>query len=412
MSKAITNPAVPDAPEEGSAPGPTETVTVGDTRVTLLGTAHVSRSSAEEVAAYLATGNFDTVAVELCPSRYRSLTQPDAWGETDLFRVIRDGRAGTLAAHLAVSAYQQRLAEQLGVDPGAEMRTAIEAADERGLPLWLIDREVGVTLKRLLWGVPWLQRLALMGGLLTGFMSREKVTEDDIERLKEGDMLESTFGEFAKHSPRLFEHLVGERDRYMAARLRQEARGGHPRHVLAVVGAGHLAGMAEQLRRDDAPDPDATVAELDQMPPRRRWLRAIPWVVVAAVAVGFVLGFQRSPELGFRLMGEWVVINGALSALGAAIAGAHVLTVLGAFVAAPITSLNPTVGAGMVVAAIETGLRRPRVTDFDNLRSDVTRIKGWWRNRVARILLVFIMSTIGSAAGTYIAGFRIIEQLL
>jgi pheromone shutdown-related protein TraB len=227
-------------------------------------------------------------------------------------------------------------------------------------------------------------------------------------------MLESTFGEFAEHSPKLYEHLVGERDRYMAARLRQEVGGGEARNVLAVVGAGHLAGMAEELRREEAEaaDPAETVADLDRMPPKKRWLRAIPWLVVAAVAAGFVLGFQRSPELGFRLMGEWVIINGALSSLGAALAGAHILTVLGAFVAAPITSLNPTVGAGMVVAAIETGLRRPRVTDFDNLRSDVTRLKGWWHNRVARILLVFLLSTIGSAAGTYIAGFRIIEQLL
>lgn len=415
MSKAISNKDVSeasDAPAQGSPAGPTETVTIGGTRVTLLGTAHVSRSSAEEVAELLASGDYDAVAVELCPSRYRTLTQPDSWGETDLFRIIREGRAGTLAAHLAVSAYQQRLAEQLGVDPGAEMRTAIDAAESDNIPLWLIDRDVGTTLKRLLWGVPWTQRLALMGGLLTGFLSREKVTEDDIERLKEGDVLESTFGEFAQHSPRLYNHLVGERDRYMAARLRQQVEAGGAENVLAVVGAGHLSGMVAELNRSDAPDPATTVDELSQMPPRRRWLRAIPWVVVAAVAVAFVLGFRQSTEMGFRLMAEWVVINGTLSALGAAIAGAHVLTVAGAFIAAPITSLNPTVGAGMVVAAIETGLRRPRVTDFDSLRSDVTHLKGWWRNRVARILLVFIMSTLGSAIGTYLAGFRIIEQLV
>ncbi|MFB6261839.1 MAG: conjugal transfer protein TraB, partial [Thiohalorhabdaceae bacterium] len=175
---------------------------------------------------------------------------------------------------------------------------------------------------------------------------------------------------------------------------------------------GQLAGMVDELGRSDARDPATTVDELNQMPHRRRWLKAIPWLVVAAVAVAFVFGFRQSTEMGFRLMGEWVVINGTLSALGAAIAGAHVLTVAGAFVAAPITSLNPTVGAGMVVAAIETGLRRPRVADFDSLRSDITHLKGWWRNRVARILLVFIMSTLGSAIGTYLAGFRIIGQLI
>lgn len=403
-------------PEEASAeegrPGPSRTLRLGETRITVLGTAHISRGSAEEVAAHIASGDYDAVAVELCPSRYQTLTRPDSWGEMDLFRIIREGRAGTLASHLALSAYQQRLAEQLGVQPGAEMLAAIHAAGERGIPLWLVDREVGITLKRLLRGIPWLQRLALVGGLLTGFLSRDRVEEEDIERLKEGDILESTFGEFAEHSPSLYEHLITERDRYMAARLRQEVERNAPAHILAVVGAGHLAGVTERLEREGEPDPAAVLAELDRVPPRRRWTRAIPWAVVAAVAVGFVVGFQRSPELGLRLVTDWVVINGALSAAGAALAGGHILTIVGAFLAAPITSLNPTVGAGMVVAGIEAGLRRPRVIDFDTLRSDVARLKGWWQNRVARILLVFVLSTLGSAIGTYVAGIRIIGHLV
>ncbi|SCX97474.1 TraB/GumN family protein [Thiohalorhabdus denitrificans] len=392
--------------------GPTRTIQLGETRITLLGTAHVSRASAEEVTEQIRSGRYDAVAVELCPSRYRTLTQPEAWGEMDLFRVIREGRAGMLASHLALTAYQQRLADQLGVDPGAEMRSAIDAAEEADLPLWCVDREVGTTLKRLLWGVPWTQRLSLMGGLLTSFLSRDRVTEEEIERLKEGDWLESTFGEFAERSPLLYEHLVQERDRYMVGRLRQELEGDGPRHVLVVIGAGHLAGMAERLEHPPETEPAAELAELDRLPPKKRWLRAIPWVVVAAVVVGFVIGFQRSPELGLQMVGEWVLINGGLSALGAALAGAHILTILGAFLAAPLTSLNPTVGAGMVVAAIEAGLRRPRVADFTTLRNQVTHLQGWWKNRVARILLVFVLSTLGSAVGTYLAGFRIIGKLV
>ncbi|HKJ87219.1 MAG TPA: TraB/GumN family protein [Gammaproteobacteria bacterium] len=404
----------PSGQEADPAPteGPTRTIQVGDTRVTLLGTAHVSRASAEEVTGQITSGRYDAVAVELCASRYRTLTQPDAWGEMDLFRVIRDGRAGMLAAHLALTAYQQRLADQLGVDPGGEMRAAINAAGDADLPLWCIDREVGITLKRLLWGVPWAQRLALIGGLMTSFLSREKVTEDEIERLKEGDWLESTFGEFAEHSPVLFDHLVRERDRYMVARLRQEIGAEAPRNILVVIGAGHLAGMAERLEGPDDGEPDAAIAELDRLPPKKRWLRVLPWAVVLAVVAGFIIGFQRSPELGLQLVSEWVFINGGLSALGAALGGAHVLAIVGAFVAAPLTSLNPTVGAGMVVAAIETGLRRPRVSDFTTLRSEVTRLRGWWHNRVARILLVFVLSTLGSAVGTYLAGFRILGKLV
>ncbi|MFA9460364.1 TraB/GumN family protein [Thiohalorhabdus methylotrophus] len=407
--------ATQSSPQEAAAiptEGPTRTIQLGEARITLLGTAHVSKASAQEVTDQVQSGHYDAVAVELCPSRYRTLTQPDAWGEMDLFRVIREGRAGMLASHLALTAYQQRLADQLGVSPGAEMRSAIKAAEGADLPLWCVDREVGITLKRLLWGVPWIQRMTLIGGLMTSFLSRDKVTEEEIERLKEGDWLESTFGEFAEHSPVLYDHLVRERDRYMVARLRQEIGEAGPRHVLVVIGAGHLNGMAQRLEGPAEHDPAAEIAELDRLPPRKRWLRAIPWAVVAAVVAGFIIGFQRSPELGLRLVSEWVVINGGLSALGAALGGAHILTILGAFLAAPITSLNPTVGAGMVVAAIETGLRRPRVADFTSLRTEVTRLRGWWHNRVARILLVFVLSTLGSAAGTYLAGFRILGQLV
>lgn len=398
-------------PEDGEALPPLETAVSGGVRFHLLGTAHISRASAEEVRRRIAEGAFDAVAVELCPARYQALIQPDAWADMDLFRVIREGRAGLMAGQLALSAYQQRLADQVGVRPGAEMQAAVGAAGERELPLWCVDRDMGTTLKRLLWGVPWRQRLALIGGLLGSFLSREEISEEEIERLKEGDLLESTFAELSERSPALYEHLVSERDRYMAARLRQETASGREADVLVVVGAGHVAGLHEQLERAGAPDPAAERTELDRHPPRNRWLRAIPWAVVAIVAVGFVLGFRQSPTLGWTLLSEWVLINGALSALGAALALAHPLTVIGAFIAAPLTSLNPTVGAGMVTAALEAGLRRPRMGDFQSLREAITRLSGWWRNRVARVLLVFVLSSLGSAIGTYVAGFRIVQHL-
>jgi pheromone shutdown-related protein TraB len=404
----------PDATDSSEAPSlpPLTTAPSGSTRFHLLGTAHISQASAEEVSRRIAEGAFDAVAVELCPARYQALTQPDAWADMDLFRVIREGRAGLMAGQLALSAYQQRLAEQVGVRPGAEMKAAVDAAEGRDLPLWCVDRDMGTTLKRLLRGVPWRQRLMLVSGLLGSFLSREEVSEAEIERLKEGDILESTFAELSERSPALYEHLVTERDRYMAARLRQEAEGQGFGDVLVVVGAGHVAGLKDQLERTDPPDPAAERAELDRHPPRNRWLRAIPWAVVTIVAVGFVIGFQQSPATGWQMLGDWVVINGALSALGAALALAHPLTVVGAFVAAPLTSLNPTVGAGMVTAALEAGLRRPRMGDFSHLREAITRLSGWWRNRVARVLLVFVLSSLGSAIGTYVAGFRIVQRLV
>jgi pheromone shutdown-related protein TraB len=397
-------------PQQADAtPAPTRTVVVGDTEVTLLGTAHVSRRSSEDVAAAVASGDYDAIAVELCEPRYKHLVNEHDWRELDLLQVIRSGRAGLVAAQLALSAYQKRLADQLGVEPGAEMKAAVEGARERKLPLWLVDRNIGVTMRRVIRAVPWWQRWSLMSGLLTTFLSRGQIDERQIESLKEGDLLEATFTEFAEQSPKLYESLVAERDRYMAARLREQIAAERPKRVLVVIGAGHLQGLAEQLR--SVSDPVATRAALDVVPPPTALRRALPWVVVGIILFGFTLGFLRGPELGWRLVIEWVLINGTLSALGAIIALAHPLAVITAFVAAPLTSLNPTIGAGMVVAAVQTVLVPPHMSDFDSVRDAITHLKGWWTNRVARVLLVFVLCTLGSASATYIAGFRIFEQL-
>lgn len=393
------------------SPSDPPVVTVGDTRFTLLGTAHVSRQSAEDVRRMLESGHYDAVAVELCPSRHQAMTQPESMEQLDLFQVLRQGKASMVAASLALGAYQQRLAEQFGIRPGAEMVAAVEGANRAGLPVMLIDREIGTTLKRVYRRVPWWQRFMLMSGLLASMLSREKISEEEIERLKEGDMLESTFAEFAARSEALYDALIRERDEYMALRL-QEENASEPRHnVLVVVGAGHVKGLSGYLA-EPAADPAARKSALDHVPPRGALSRALPWVVVAVILGAFAAGFAQSPQLGWQLVFDWVLINGGLSALGAAIAAAHPLTVVGAFVAAPLTSLNPTIGAGFVTAAIETSLRKPTVAHLRSLRADVTSLGGWWRNRVSRILLVFLMSTLGSAAGTYLAGFRIFQQLL
>jgi pheromone shutdown-related protein TraB len=398
---------------------------VGSTRLTLLGTAHVSRASAEKVAELLGEHGLevDAVAVELCQSRVDSLTDPDALARLDLFAVIRQKRVYMVAASLALGAYQQRLADQFGIEPGAEQRMALRLAEARRLPVLLIDREVGTTLRRAAHNLGFFQRLNLFTGLLAGLLTREKVTEEEVEQLKQGDILETAFAEFAQDRAELFTPLISERDRYMAARLRQEAEAHGYRHILAVVGAGHLKGIAAQLAEQSAERtagptasdhaaPQEILGALDQVPQPSRFWRVFPWALVTLILGVFVYGFTRSPELGWNMVGDWVLINGGLSALGAALAGAHPLTVVGAFCAAPLTSLNPTIGAGMVAGAIELSLRRPFVGDFSRLRESVTSLRGWWQNRVSRILLVFIFSTLGSAVGTYLAGFRIVDRLL
>jgi pheromone shutdown-related protein TraB len=377
---------------------------------TIIGTAHVSRASAEAVKELAGSGDFDAIAVELCQARYDALTAERKWTDLDLYKVIRQGKAGLVMANLALSAYQRRIAEQFGIEPGAEMRAAAVAANERNLPLQLVDRDLATTLRRSYASVPWYKRLYLMSGLALGMISSEEIDEEAIEKLKEGDILESTFTEFAEQSPELYEALITERDRYMAARLREENVDAEGRKVLLVIGAGHMEGLSDHLETDSTP-PATEREQLEQMPPRAKWPRVIPWAIMVLILTGFYIGFSRSPELGWQLVFIWVAINGGLAALGALIARAHPLTVLSAVVAAPLTSLNPTIAAGMVTGLVESWLRKPRVSDLENLRFDVTTVKGWFRNPATRILLVFFLSNLGSAIGTWVAGFRIFGAL-
>lgn len=404
--------------QERKTEEPIARVTIGDSRITLLGTAHVSRTSADKVKELLDTGEYDAVAVELCPSRYNAIIDPDALARMDLFQVIRDGKASMVAASLALGAFQQRAAEQMGIEPGAEMRQAINSAQEANLPVLLVDREVGVTLKRIYRNVPWWKRMNLISGLLASVIAKQEVSEEEIERLKEGDILESTFAQFAEEEKDLFLPLIGERDEYMVARLRQEVNKHPHENILVVIGAGHLSGMVKYLREEEMQldtiqheKPDQVIKRLESVPPGAKWPKYLPWIIVGLVFLGFIIGFSRSPSLGWSLVVDWVVINGGLAALGALIAAGHPITVIGAFLAAPLTSLNPTIGAGMVTAAIEVFFRRPKVGDFSHLRNDATTVRGWWSNRVTRTLLVFLFSTIGSAIGTYLAGFRIFDRL-
>jgi pheromone shutdown-related protein TraB len=377
---------------------------------TVIGTAHVSRASADAVRELAASGEFDVIAVELCQARYDALTAERKWTDLDLYRILREGKAGLVMANLALSAYQRRIAEQFGIEPGAEMRAAAVAAKEHDLPLQLVDRDLATTLRRSYASVPWYKRLYLMAGLALGMVSSDEIDEEAIEKLKEGDILESTFTEFAEHSPQLYEALITERDRYMAARLREENAGADGRRALVVIGAGHMQGLAEHLS-DSQSKPTDERSELEALPPRSRWPRIIPWVIMVLVLTGFFIGFSRSPELGWQLVFIWVAINGGLAALGALIARGHPLTVLSAVVAAPITSLNPTIAAGMVTGLVESWLRKPRVSDLENLRFDITTLKGWFRNPATRILLVFFLSNLGSAIGTWVAGFKIFGAL-
>ncbi|HEY6939839.1 TraB/GumN family protein [Dokdonella sp.] len=398
-------------PTDALAGQPVARVRRGDVEYVLLGTAHVSRVSADAVREILQREAFDAVAVELCEPRYQSIRDPEAFRRLDLFQVIRQGKVGLVAANLALSAFQRRLAEQFGIEPGAEMKAAIDGADERGLPIWLVDREIGVTLKRAYHSVGFLDRLSIVGGLGASVLTREDVSEDEIEKLKRGDLLGSMFSEFARESPPLYDALIGERDRYMTARLREQAASGEARRVLVVIGAGHLAGIQRELsNQTEMPRP--LVEKLSQVPPPSRWPKWLAFGVFVVIAGAIGFAFTRGARAGTDALLAWTLFTGGAAALGAIVAAAHPLSVIAAFIAAPLKPFRPGVPASAFSAGVEAWLRKPRVADFDSLRDDVAHWTGWWKNRIARTLLNFMFVTLGTIVGEYVAGFHIITNLL
>ncbi len=392
---------------------PIERVTRDGVEYVVLGTAHVSRASVEAVEALLAHETFDAVAVELCDSRAQGMRDPDAFKQMDLFQVIRQGKAGMVAASLVLSSFQKRLAEQYGIQPGAEMKAAMDGADQRQLPTWLVDREVGTTLRRAWHSVGFWQRFGLLGGLIASVFERQAIEESEIEKLKQGDMLESAFSEFATNSAPLYRSLIGERDAYMAARLREQATGagfGEGRRVLVVIGAGHLKGLCELLRTQQR-DPSVEAAELAGLPPKASWPKWLALCLVLAVFAAIGFAFHRDTSLGAAALRDWVLYTGGFSAIGALVAGGHPLSILAAFIAGPIKPFRPGIPSGGISAMVEAWVRRPRVADFETLRDDIGHWSGWWKNRVARTLLNFFLVSFGTIIGEYTAGIHIFKSL-
>ncbi len=390
---------------------PLERLQLWGAELVILGTAHVSRASVQAVEQLLATEVFDAVAIELCETRAAGIRDPDQVRQMDLFQVIRQGKVGMVAASLALAAFQRRLAERLDIEPGAEMRAAMDGAESRAIPYWLIDREVGTTLRRAWRGVRFRERLVILSNLAGSLFSKDDPEQEDIEALKNGDMLESAFAEFAQDASSLYTALIDERDTYMAARLQQQIEINPEIHrVLVVIGAGHLSGLVKQLQKADS-DPVSKLQKLDRIPPAPSWPKWLAFGTVAAVFALIGYAFYQSPQLGISALRDWIVLTGGLAAVGALAAGAHPITIVVSFVTAPFKPIRilPT---GAFAAMSELAIRRPQVADFEALRQDLSNWRGWWRNRVARTLLIFILVNLGTIAGEYIAGIHILRAVL
>ena len=371
-------------------------------KILLIGTAHISQSSVDEVNTVINQVNPDTVCIELCSSRYQAMLAKDQWKNMDIFKVIREGKSFLLFANLIMTAFQKRLGSRLGVKPGSEMFEAANVAEKLNSELVLADRDVKITLQRTWRGMKFWGKMKVLGQLLASLFIREEISKEEIEKLKESDALSEAMKMLAEQSPEMKRILIDERDQYMAEKIRQSMG----KLVVAVVGAGHVKGLTAELENKH------NLAELESVPPTGKavaWLKwGIPALIIALIVYGF---FTVDTDVSIEMIQRWFLINGTLSALGTAAAFGHPITIVTAFVAAPFTSLNPTIAAGWVAGLVEALLRKPQVRDFENLADDITHLKGFWQNNITRILLVVIFANLGSAIGTFAGGFAIATLL-
>ena len=369
-------------------------LTYQDKDVILIGTAHISRESTELVKRAIEEERPDTVCVELCQSRYESLTQRKAWQDTDLIKVIKEKKAFLLLSNLMLASFQKKIGKRLGIKPGQEILQALEAAEAVGAGIHLADREIRITLART-WRLMGLwTKVKLFAGFLSSVGDLEELKEEDIEKLKERDVLEALLAEIGESLPEVRRILIDERDQYLAYKIRT-APG---KNIVAVVGAGHVPGIQQCW------DKQVDIESLEQMPPKGKLLSFLKWIVPALICGLIILGFFTAGKVAAAHMIKWwFVANASLAGLGAALALGHPLTVLSAVLASPLTSLNPMIAAGWVAGVVEALLGKPKVKDFENLPEDIASLKGFWRNKITRVLMVVVFTNIGSALGTFVA---------
>lgn len=379
-----------------------DVIRLGQKTIYLVGTAHISKKSAELAEQVIRDVKPDTVAIELCAPRYQSLQDPDRWKKTDVVSVIRTGKAYVLMAQLMLAGFQKKLGEQLDTKPGAEMLLAAAAANEVGAQLVFADREIRTTLKRTWAALSFRSMFKLCVAMGEGLFSNEKISEEEIERMKSSDALHELMREFSEKLPEVRTSLIDERDLYLTAKV-QAAPGNT---VVAVVGAGHVPGMLQLFGST------IDTAALDAIPPKSAWSKILAWTIPIIVAGLLVWGFITSGVgTSLQMVSAWFWVNGIFAAVGAALAAPHPLTVLSAFVSAPFTSLNPLIASGWVAGLVEAMLRKPLVSDFENIADDIVSLKGIWSNRVSRILLVVALTNIFGSLGA-VFGIGLISSMV
>ncbi|MCR4948857.1 MAG: TraB/GumN family protein [Treponema sp.] len=377
-------------------------------KITLVGTAHVSKESVEEVKNTITELKPDCVAVELDEKRADSIKNSSRYSELDLVKVLKKNEGFLLLANLILASFQRRMGLNAGVKPGDEMIAAMNAAEENGIRCTLVDRPIQITLKRA-WGKnSFWGKCKLLATLLSSAFSKEEIEPAEIEKLKERNEMDSMMNELSEYMPVIKTVLIDERDQYLASKI-WESEGNN---IVAVLGAGHLPGVKAHIEKLASGTALADTTEISQLPKKGLLPKIIGWLIPACIigliTAGFIYGGLQA---GTQILSTWFLWNAIPAAVLTAIAFGHPLAILVGFVAAPFTSLCPFIGVGFCTAIVQALVCKPKVSDMENLQNDVSSIKGFYKNRILRTLLVFILSSLGSTLGTFIGGADIIGIL-
>lgn len=375
-------------------------VILGDREIILVGTAHISQDSIEEVKKIIEEVKPDHVCVEIDASRYKTMSDGQNWENMKIDKVLKEGKGFLLLANLVLTSFQRKMGKNLGTTPGEDMKAAIEVSKEAGIPFSFSDREIQVTLRRAWSRSSFWNKNKMLAAMISSIFSKEELTEEEIEKLKEKSALQDMMEEMAKYLPSVKEVLIDERDQYLATNI-FTAPG---KKIVAVIGAGHANGIVQWLNDLHENKVSKDLSEINNIPDTSKIKKIIPWLIPIIIVGLMGFGFYRSGwNKGLEMFFYWFMVNGILSGIGALIALAHPLTIILSFIAAPFTSLNPTIGVGLVSGLFEGYIRRPRVSDFENLPEDILTIRGFFRNRFTHALVVFFFSSVGSSIGTFIA---------
>jgi pheromone shutdown-related protein TraB len=374
----------------------------------LVGTAHVSERSVEEVRHLIAEVQPDLVCVELDQGRHDALTKDSAFRDLDVFKVIREGKTLYLLAHLALGAYQRRMGAQLGVKPGSEMLAAVDAARSSGAKIELVDRDIHITLRRTWASIGLWKRASLLGSLV--FPSKAEEGDDDdgeitaakVEQLKETKALSEMLDELSRALPEVKRPLIDERDAFMMSRITDAGAAAGAKKVVAVVGAAHVPGMKARFA-------DAGAGSIDRAALAKPPAPSLFWTVLKYLVPALIIGMLVWASFRFdtsklgHLAVAWIIPTSGLAALFTLATRGRLLTVATAIVMAPICALtSPILHCAFFTGVVECWLRRPTVKDCERLSSDVETMRGFWRNPVTHILIVATASSVGTSIGRWI----------